>query len=84
MSIIKSVKSRWNSETPKFFKQIKKLAVTLGSSATAVWMINISMNLGLHETILEVCKYLIAGSAAMGLTAQLTKVDSSDENLDNQ
>lgn len=84
MNIIKTVKDRWNSETPKFFRKIKKLSVTLGSSATAVWVINSSMDLGLDDMILQVCKYIIASCAAMGLTAQLTKVDSDDEKLNNQ
>jgi hypothetical protein len=35
------------------------------------------MSLGLHEEVLTVCKYLIAISAAMGTTAQLTQVDPS-------
>jgi hypothetical protein len=40
---------------------------------------NETMSLGLHETILEVCKYLIAFAAAMGFTAQLTK--DNNQNL---
>lgn len=83
MSIIKTIKNRWNSETPKFFRRIKKLSITLGSSATAVWTMNSSMDLGLDDSILEVSKYLIAFCAAMGLTAQLTRVDNPDENINN-
>lgn len=83
MSITKTIKDRWNSETPKFFRQIKKLSITLGTSATAIWTINSSMDLGLDDSILQVCKYLIAFCAAMGLTAQLTRVDNPDENLNN-
>lgn len=83
MSILKTIKERWNSETPKFFRQIKRLSVTLGSSATAVWVINSSMSLQLNDEILQVCKYIIASCAAMGLTAQLTKMDSDKENSNN-
>lgn len=79
MSLIKTIVDRWKAETPIFFKGVKKLAITLGSSATAVWLINDSMSLGLHPTLLEVCKYLIAVSAAIGVTAQLTQVDPSQQ-----
>lgn len=77
MSLLTTIKNRWTAETPKFFQGVKKLALTLGSSATAIWLINESMSLQLHENVLSVCKYLIAIAAAMGVTAQLTQVDSS-------
>ncbi len=78
MEIIKTIKNRWCAETPKFFKGVRQLAITFGSSATAVWVANDTMTLGLNPSILEVCKYLIAISAAMGVTAQLTQVQPSD------
>ena len=81
MVVFQTIKERWKSETPKFFRGVKKTAITLGSSATAVWVTNESMSLELHENILQVCKYIIAASAAMGLTAQLTKVDNDREDL---
>lgn len=78
MEIFKTIKQRWTSETPKFFRGVKRIAVTLGSSATAVWVTNDTMSLELDNNILQVCKYVIAFSAAMGLTAQLTQVDNQD------
>lgn len=80
MEIIDTVKQRWLAETPKFFVGVKKLAISLGSSATAIWVTNESMSLNLHETVLEVCKYIITFSAAMGLTAQLTQNTPPVEN----
>jgi len=77
MEILKTILKRWSAETPNFFKGVKKLAITLGSSATAVWLANDTMSLGLHDEVLNVCKYLIAVAAAMGVTAQLTQVDPS-------
>ena len=73
MEMLKTVKDRWCAKTPVFFQNVKKIMITLGSSASAVWMANESMNLQLHPTILEVCKYLIAVAVASGLTAQLTR-----------
>ena len=77
--MFKTVKDRWCAKTPKFFQNIKRIMVTLGSSASAVWMANESMNLQLHPTILEVCKYLIAVAVASGLTAQLTQEKPNNE-----
>lgn len=79
MGICKTIISRWKAETPNFFKGVKRLSITLGSSATAVWVINDTMGLGLHQPVLEVCKYLIAIAAAMGVTAQLTQVPPTKE-----
>lgn len=80
MSVLKTIKDRWRSETPKFFIGVKRLAMTLGTSATAVWVTNESMSLNLHDTILEVCKYIIASSVAMGITSQLTQVNPPTDN----
>lgn len=78
MEIFRTIKERWTSETPKFFRRVKRMAVTLGSSATAVWVTNETMSLELDGTILQICKYIIAFSAAMGLTAQLTQANNQD------
>lgn len=73
MRILKEIKDRWCAKSPVFFQNLKKIMITLGTSASAVWMTNETMNLQLHPTILEVCKYLIAIAVASGLTAQLTR-----------
>ena len=70
---------RWKAETPDFFKKLRKVAVTLGTSTTAVWVANSSMSLNLADPVLEVCKYTIAFCAAVGLTSQLTA--KNPENL---
>lgn len=71
---LKTIKDRWKAETPNFFKEVRKFSLAIGSSCTAVWVINSSMGLELPIIILSVCKYAIAFCSAMGLTAQLTKV----------
>jgi len=71
---LKTIKERWKAETPLFFKEIRKFSLAIGSSCTAVWMVNSNLDLELPVIILSVCKYSIAFCAAMGLTAQLTKV----------
>lgn len=83
MGILKTIKERWCSETPNFFIGVKKLAISVGSSATTVWMTNEAMGLGLHDDILSICKYIIAFSSAMGVTAQLTQVTPPSEQEEN-
>jgi hypothetical protein len=77
MEMLKTIKERWCAKTPDFFKKVKNIMITLGTSASAIWMANESMNLQLHPTVLEVCKYLIAAAVASGLTAQLTRDNQS-------
>lgn len=79
MELLKTIKKRWDAETPAFFKGIKKLALSLGTSAMAVIMANQSLSLELDDNILTVCKYAIAACAAMGLTSQLTAVHPPSE-----
>ena len=71
--MIQEIKDRWNAETPIFFVKVRKLALSVGTSATAVWLANQSMSLQLPDLLLTICKYSIAVCATMGLTAQLTK-----------
>lgn len=73
--MLKTLKDRWNAETPIFFTVIKKIAITLGTPCTAIWVANSSMGLELPLIVLSFCKYGIALCAGMGLTAQLTKVN---------
>ena len=74
MELIKLIIERWNAETPAFFLGVKKLAVSLGSSATAILVANETFSLGLDEPVLTLCKYAIAACAAMGMTSQLTMI----------
>lgn len=74
MKLLITLKERWNAETPAFFKGIKKIALSLGSSAMAVILANQSLSLELNDDILAVCKYVVTVCIAMGMTSQLTKV----------
>lgn len=73
----KQICERWKSETSAFFVKVKKAAIAVGTSATAVWVANSTMSLDLADPVLSVCKYTIAFCAAVGLTSQLTVKDPS-------
>ena len=81
MSTLKVIKDRWCAKTPEFFKKVKKIMMTLGGSASALWVANSSMGLDLHPLILDVSKYIIAISVASGLTAQLTQDTSNNQTV---
>jgi predicted permease len=74
MELLKTIKKRWNSETPAFFKGIKKLALSLGTPSMAIILANQSLSLELNDNILTVCKYIVTVCIAMGLTSQMTMV----------
>jgi len=74
MELLKTIKKRWNAETPAFFKGIKKLALTLGTPSMAIILANQSLFLELNDNILTVCKYIVTVCIAMGLTSQMTMV----------
>jgi hypothetical protein len=72
MELLKTIKERWVAETPLFFKRIKKLALSFGTSATAILLANQSLSLELDNVILTICKYAIVVCISMGMTSQLT------------
>lgn len=63
---------RWKAETPLFWKKVRNLSAALALSATAVVEVNVKMNLGLPETLVSVCGYIIAAGAALAVSSQLT------------
>jgi len=65
--------ARWKSESPIFFKKLKKVAFSVGGSAVAIVLVNSSMSLNLNPTLISVLGYVIATCAAIAGTAQLTK-----------
>lgn len=68
---------RVKAECPEFFKQLKKYAMGIGSSAVAVFVANSSLSLNLSPTLISILGYVIAVCAAVAGTAQLTKSDNS-------
>ena len=78
MDMLSETRKRWFGESPVYFQKLKKIALSLGASATAIWVANDSMSLELPETFLTICKYLITLSTGIGVTAQLTQVNPSE------
>jgi len=73
--MINEWKKRWKAESPLFFVKLRNASVLIVTSALAVWTANSTLNLGLDDVTLGICKYSIAFAAATGLTSKLTVKD---------
>ena len=79
----KEIKERWLSESPKFWKKIQNIAVTLGTSAVSVLGVDKLFDLqayGVPQLLFTIAGYVIVACATLGLAAKLTKQDNNDIN----
>ena len=70
---MKQIWIRIKAETPKFWKRVRTLAISVGVSAISVITINKTMELNILPVIITICNYTIAACAAVAGTATLTK-----------
>lgn len=66
-----SLKERWQSKTPTFWKKIQKL----GLAAGAVGGVLIAAPIALPATLITLGGYLVTAGAVTAALAQLTKED---------
>ena len=81
--IIQEIKERLKSDTPKFWKQVRNFAVTLGTSAVSIIGADKLFDLQTYrvpQLIFTIAGYIIVVCATLGLAAQITKKDSNDTN----
>lgn len=78
------IKERWKSNTPIFWKKIRKYAIVVGSSAVSVIgvdkLFDLQSTYNIPSIIFTVAGYIIVASAAVGLSAQITKDDKPTNN----
>ncbi len=74
---MKKIWERLKSNTPVFWKKVRKLAISIGLSALAVITIDKTMELNLLPQIITLCNYTVAVCVAISGTASLTKEDST-------
>jgi hypothetical protein len=65
--------SRFRAELPRFWKKVRKYALTIGGSAGAVLLARTAFGFDLNPTLFSVLGYVVAVCAAVAGTAQLTK-----------
>ena len=81
--IIQEIKERLKSDTPKFWKQVRSFAVTIGTSAVSIIGVDKLFDLqtyGVPQLIFTIAGYVIVACATLGLAAQITKKDPNDTN----
>lgn len=70
---MKTLLQRITAETPKFFKALRNMSITLGVAAKVIVESNVSLNLGLTVDFIQLLNYVIVVSIAVAATAQTAK-----------
>lgn len=76
LSVWEDLKSRWNADSPSFWKKILNISIAIGTSAVAVISSDQLFNLqsyGVPQIIFTIAGYIIVACAAFGLSAKITK-----------
>ncbi|WP_321425003.1 hypothetical protein [uncultured Bacteroides sp.] len=68
-----AIKNRYKSDSPLFFIQLKRLAMSVGGSALAVISINSIASLALPSGLISSLSYVVAACVAIAGTSKLTK-----------
>lgn len=78
--VIMEIKNRWKSETPKFFKYIIKIGLSVSGVALAMHLAVIGAGAEEPQWWIYIYPYIIAIPAGMAATAKLTR----DYGIDDQ
>lgn len=68
-----AIKARYKANSPAFFIQLKRLAMSVGGSALAVISINSIASLALPAGLISALSYVVAACVAVAGTSKLTK-----------
>ena len=66
---LKEIKSRWKSDTPRFWKKVQKIALTVGVLGGAI----VAAPVSLPASVVTVGGYLVAVGSVGATLSQLTK-----------
>jgi ABC-type xylose transport system permease subunit len=72
---MKELKTRWNAKTPKFWKKVRNIAITLGAVAGVILTAPIS----LPAAIVTAAGYLATAGTVAATLSQLTVDDTKVE-----
>jgi len=75
----KTLRERWRSKTPKFWKRVQRWAIITGAVAGII----IAAPVSLPVAVVTTATYLATVSATIATTAQLTVVDKKEEEIIN-
>jgi hypothetical protein len=72
---MRNLKDRWNAKTPKFWKRVRNIAITLGAVAGVILTAPIS----LPASVIAAAGYLATAGTVAATLSQLTVEDKSEE-----
>jgi ABC-type xylose transport system permease subunit len=70
-----NIKKRWNAPTPKFWKNVQKIAIAVGAAAGVV----IAAPITLPAAVVTVAGYLVTAGTVAATLSQLTVEDNQDK-----
>ena len=70
---MKELKNRWNAKTPKFWKRVRNIAITLGAVAGVILTAPVS----LPAAVITAAGYLATAGTVAATLSQLTVEDSN-------
>lgn len=76
--MLKELITRVKAETPVFFKRLRNMALSAGTSLTAAWAVISQFNVVVPAGVTHAISYAIVACAFIAGTSQLTKTDASN------
>jgi hypothetical protein len=73
-----SIKKRWNTKTPKFWKTVQKIAIAAGAVAGVI----IAAPIALPAAVVTAATYVVTAGTVAATLAQLTVDDSKVEKVE--
>jgi hypothetical protein len=72
---MKQLKERWNAKTPKFWKKVRNIAITLGAVAGVI----LTAPFSLPAAVITAAGYLATAGTVAATLSQLTVEDKQEE-----
>lgn len=79
---METLKERWNSKTPKFWKKVQRIAILVGAVAGTI----IAAPIALPAAVITAAGYAVAIGTAVATVSQFTVEDkptNTEENVNN-
>ncbi len=70
-----NIKKRWNAPTPKFWKNVQKIAIAVGAAAGVI----VAAPITLPAAVVTVAGYLVTAGTVAATLSQLTVEDNQDK-----
>ena len=77
------IASRWEATTPKFFKWVVRIALSVSAVAIAIHVALVSGGATEPAWWTDIYPYLIGVPAGMAAVAKMTRVDTNEKNSKN-